>query len=278
MAKRYALATAVALTCGGFVVPHAHAAPAEQACTVELDPESFAQATDTAHRYLERDTRQSRDRYASFRAAFPELATVEADVQRRIRDEELGVYLAEEHFADPSTIEYRYAVERFAEEDLPESVAAWYLSRHALTRIQVTPPMDDIEKYHAFVATEGHIPVGPDDPEWFVHTGIATDPEGIAAALQARFEQLSTPMAQRWAEKLATTRSYETARAVDAYADRFESARRDCEAQRLQGQGMAGAATQAPAPQTRPAAVIAGVVMLLGLLGYGAFAYVTYYA
>ena len=267
------------LTCGGFAVPTAHAAPAvqtAQVCTVELDSEEFLKATDTAHRYLEREERLSQDRYASLLAAFPELASVETDVRRRIRDEELGIYLANEHFADPSTIEYRYAVERFAELGLPEDVAAWYLSRHAPTRTNVTPPMDEIEKYHALVATKGHIPVGAEDQTWFIHTGLATDTAGIATGLQERFPQLTAPLAQRWAEKLATTPTYDNFRAVDAYAERFEAARHECKAQNL-----AGAKPQVP--DLHPAAspdwpLVTGIVMLLGLLGYGAFAYVTFYA
>lgn len=254
------------LTCGGVVVAPAHAAqaePAAQVCTVELDAEEFARATNTAHRFLEREERLSQDRYASFLAAFPELTSVETDVRRRIREEELGIYLANEHFADPSTVEYRYAVERFAELGLPEDVAAWYLSRHSPTRTNVTPPMDEIEKYHALVATKGHVPVGAKDPVWFVRTGLATDTAGIAAGLQERFPQLAAPLAQRWAEKLATTPTYANFRAVDAYAERFAAARHECEAQNLAG-----------AP-TWP--LVAGIAMLLSVLGYGVFAYATFY-
>lgn len=136
--------------------------------------------------------------------------------------------------------------------------------------------MDEIEKYHALVATKGHIPVGAEDQAWFIHTGLATDTAGIAAGLQERFPQLTAPLAQRWAEKLATTPTYDNFRAVDAYAERFEAARHECKAQNL-----AGAKPQVP--DLHPAAnpvwpLITGIVMLLGLLGYGAFAYVTFYA
>lgn len=299
MAKRLALATATILVCGGFAIPiPSGAVTADEACTLTLSDDDFDRAIQTTLDYLERHNSLPADRHASFLAAFPELRDVEADVQRRIRDEELGVYLNDAHFADPTTIEYSYAVEAFAKQGLPEDVAAWYLMRHSPTRVHATPSFDEIQGFHQLNATGGELPLGEDDPEWFAHTGKATDVDGVAEELRAEFPELRAELAQRWATHLVTTGTYDTFRAVDAYADRIDQTKAACEAEQPTLDHAASAATvtatttevpdtgasisDKPEPATAAGTdigpVIAGIVMLLGILGYGAFAYTTFYA
>ena len=269
-----ALATATALVCGGVAVAPIPAASAAT-CTLTMEPEAFGAASDAAHLYLEREANLIYARYGSFVEAFPEVRSVESGVRRRILEEALGIYIDDAHFADPTTTEHAYALEAFVDLGLPESVANWYLQRHSPTQTTHNPQITEVEHYKDFVATDGQVPVGKDAPDWFAPTGVATDPEAVAEQLTQEFPGLTLADATRWADTLTSTATYENLRAVDRYANYFDQQDAQCEADHAEP---TETPTETPQPETDFIPIIAGVLMLLGIFGYGAFAYTHFYA
>ena len=100
---------------------------------------------------------------------------------------------------------------------------------------------------------------------------MATDPEAVAEQLTQEFPGLMLADATRWADTLTSTATYENLRAVDRYANYFDQQDAQCEADHAEP-------TETPEPETDIIPIIAGVLMLLGIFGYGAFAYTHFYA
>lgn len=268
---RGSLACALALSIGAAVCsfpPAASAAtiagynPETKQCSVTLTQQEYERLMAAARLYIDRAEQTYYLDYQTFLQAFPQLGDVEKRVNRRILNEELAEYLAPEKFAQEGTVQRRYALEAFAAEGLPESVAHWYLDKHSPARTLPHPAPEEAAHYLTYEKMGREQVLSPDLPPLFAPLDRALDENGVARELQQRFPGLHTVHAKAWAKRLTETFFYTNLHRVELYQRQAKELYQQCQLPPVQ-QPQA----QQPPVDAHSSAVSITVTLMTGLAG-----------
>ncbi|OIR46146.1 hypothetical protein BJP07_01615 [Corynebacterium sp. NML130628] len=202
--------------------------PTTKQCAFYLSPAEYARLMNAARLHFAAPEKEYYLDYQTFRQAFPQLGKVEEDVYKRIREEERREYLAPSNFAQPDSLQHKYAVEAFTEAGLPVSVAEWYLNKYSPQRTIPQASADDVLTYRYFELMGQFQVLGPRERTLFHPVNQATETEGIARELQGRFAGLSDDDAAAWAQQYAETFFYTNLRRVKEYTKLRERADQLC--------------------------------------------------
>ena len=202
--------------------------PATKLCAFYLSPAEYSRLMNAARLHFSAPEKEYALDYQTFRQAFPELGRVEEDVYKRIREEEGREYLAPSNFAQPDSLQHKYAVEAFTEAGLPRSVAEWYLFKYSPHRTTPQASAEDVLTYHYYELMGQYQVLGPGQRTLFQPVTQATETPDIARALQTRFPGLSDDAATTWAQQYADTFFYTNLRRVKEYVNLRERAEQLC--------------------------------------------------
>ena len=202
--------------------------PATKLCAFPLSPAEYSRLMNAARLHFSAPEKEYALDYQTFRQAFPELGSVEEDVYKRIREEEGREFLTPSNFAQPDSLQHKYAVEAFTQAGLPTSVAEWYLFKYSPLRTTPQASADDVLTYRYYELMGQYQVLGPGQRLLFQPVAQATETPGIALQLQQRFPGLSDADATKWAQQYADTFFYTNLRRVKEYVNLRQRAEQLC--------------------------------------------------